>query len=88
MKSMIFSNNETILTRINRNKARKAYEEGKEVLFIPVNCNPLSSYFNLGIWEQKSLEGQYDSFEKLYNAFTYYNCNSETGKYIAFYIKQ
>jgi len=88
MKNLVFREKEMTLQRITRVKAKKAYEDGKEVLFIPVNCNPLSKYFNLGIWENKNLEGQYNSFESLCNAFEFYNCNSETGKYIAFYIKQ
>lgn len=75
------------LKRIPRNKAKAAYNNGLDVLFIPVNCNPLSNYYNLEIWENKNLEGQYSNFESLCNAFEYYNCNNETGKYIAFYIK-
>lgn len=74
------------LKRITRNKARIAYNNGLDVLFIPVKCNPVNPYWTLGIWENKSLEGQYATFEKLCNAFEAYNCNNETGKYIAFYI--
>ena len=74
------------LKRIPKNKARKAYNSGLDVLFIPVNCNPTNNYWNLRIWENKSLDGQYTTFEALCNAFEAYNCNNETGKYIAFYI--
>ena len=74
------------LKRINKYKARKAYYNGLDVLFIPCRMNPLNRAFNLGIWENKNLDGQYSDFTALYNAYSYYNCNNETGKYIAFYI--
>ena len=90
MNKTYFSDNvqgkQVTLKRIPRNKARNAYNNGLDVLFIPVNCNPINHYWNLGIWENKSLDGQYTTFETLCNAFEFYNCNRETGKYIAFYI--
>lgn len=90
MRNLYFSDTvqgkQVTLKRIDRKRARNAYNNGLDVLFIPVNCNPINHYWNLGIWENKSLDGQYTNFEKLCNAFEYYNCNNETGKYIAFYI--
>lgn len=86
MKNIYLHDKGMTLKRINKHKARKAYDNGLDVLFIPCNLNPLNRVFNLGIWENKNLDGQYHDFEALYNAFSYYNCNSETGKYIAFYI--
>jgi hypothetical protein len=74
--------------RITKRKAEQLYNYGFDVLFIPCNLNPENNFYNLGIWENVNLSGQYDNFEKLVNAFTYYNCNSETGKYIAFYMKR
>lgn len=74
--------------RISKTVARKLYNAGYNVLFIPCNLNPENNFYNLGIWENKNLAGQYDSFEKLVNSFEYYNCNNETGKYTAFYIKK
>lgn len=74
------------LKRIPKNIAKSVYNHGLDVLLIPVNCNPVNPYWNLGIWENNKLWGQEETFEKLCNAFEWYNCNSETGKYIAFYI--
>ena len=86
MNNLYFQDKDVTLKRINKYKARVAYYNGLDVLFIPVKCNPLNKHCSLGIWENKNLWGQYDSFSALYNAFSYYNCNNETGKYIAFYI--
>ena len=79
-------NGYTILKRINKRIARKAYNNGLYVLFIPCKCSPTNTWFNLGIWEHKQLDGQYETFDKLCNAFEWYNCNNETGRYITFYI--
>ena len=75
------------LVRISKLAARKEYNNGKEVLFIPCKIHPLNMY-GLGIWENKFLNGQYDNFDELCNWFTWYNCDSERGKYIAFYLKK
>ena len=86
MNNKYFYDKGLTLKRINRQKARIAYNNGLDVLFIPCKCNPINHYINLGIWENKHLDGQYDDFERLCNAFEAYNCNNETGRYIAFYI--
>lgn len=77
----------TDLIRITKSKARKLYNAGKSVLFIPCKLNP-ESFYLLGIWENINLDGQYASFETLCNEFTWYNCTKETGLYIAFYIEK
>ena len=76
------------LERITKQEARKLYNAGIDVLFIPCKLNPENNFYNLGIWENINLLGQYESFEKLCDFFTWYNCTNETGKYIAFYIKK
>lgn len=85
MRNYEFNVNGSTLKRIDKKRARKAYNNGLTVLFCPVNINPLSPW-RLAIPEHKALDGQAETFEKLCNAFEYYNCNNETGKYIAFYI--
>lgn len=76
------------LEKVDRRKAATLYGLGFDVLFIPCNLNPENNFYNLGIWENLFLFGQYESFEKLYNAFRCYNCTHETGKYISFYVKR
>lgn len=83
MKKYHFSN----LERITKTRARKLYNSGNDVLFIPCKLNPENNFYNLGIWQNQNLQGQYKEFEELLNAFEYYNCRPDTGKYTAFYIK-
>ena len=76
------------IERVDRRKAATLYDMGFDVLFIPCKLHPENNFYNLGVWENLFLMGQYKSFPTLENAFTYYNCTSETGKYIAFYVKR
>ena len=73
------------LERISKAQAKKMYNLGLNVLFCPVNMSPIARHNGLMIWQNKDLEGQYDDFEKLCNAYSYYNCVNETGRYIAYY---
>lgn len=70
--------------RIDKRVARRLYDAGEDVLFIPCNMRP-DNMWGLGIVENKYLLGQEETFDKLVNAYTWYNCNNETGRYIAFY---
>ena len=76
------------LERVNKTTARKLYNAGRDVLFIPCKLNPENNFYCLGIWQNKELAGQYETFEKLLNAYEFYNCRPDTGKYTAFYIKK
>ena len=76
------------LERVNKTKARRLYNAGCDVLFIPCKLNPENNFYNLGIWENKELAGQYENFDKLVNAFEFYNCRPDTGNYTAFYINK
>lgn len=89
MRNMVFERKGTgKIIRISKQKARKFYEQGKDVLFIPCNLRP-DSPFMLGIWENKNLDGQYINFDTLVSYYESYNCSdNETGKYAAFYVAQ
>lgn len=77
------------LERINKRAAKKIYNSGVEVLFIPCRLNPENNFFNLGIWINKNMQGYYHfEFETIVNEFEWYNCRSDTGLYTAFYIKK
>ncbi|MBP5412260.1 MAG: hypothetical protein J6Y47_03270 [Bacteroidales bacterium] len=76
--------NYTELKRINKQTARKIYNMNLPVYFIPCKELPLSPWLDFGTWTTKEkTESEFDMF---CNSFEYYNCNNETGKYIAFYI--
>lgn len=75
------------LKRVNKTTAKKLYNSGFDVLFIPCKLNPENNYFCMGIVENKFLESNSGiDFEKLENSFSYYNNRPDTGKYTAFYI--
>lgn len=71
--------------RIDKRVARRLYDAGEDVLFIPCNMRP-DNMWGLGIVENKYLLGQEETFDKLVNAYTWYNCTNETGRYVAFYV--
>lgn len=73
------------MTRIDKRKARKMWQEGKEFLIVAHNLNPYLS----GLLCRKEWQEQFGGdFDKMVNNFTYYNCvNSETGRYPAFWIE-
>ena len=76
-------------TRITKAAARKLYNENKAIYLCPVKLSPVN------IW-QGAMEIRKDciielnnSFDNICNHFSFYNCNyNETGKYIAFYIRE
>lgn len=80
--------NFSTLDRVTKTRARRLYNSGVGVLFIPCKLNPENNFYCLGIWQNKDLQGQYGDFDKLLNAFEYYNCRPDTGNYTAFYIKK
>lgn len=72
--------------RITKTTARKVYDAGGVVHVCPVNLRPGWPWF-----PENDISREYDggaSFDSVVNSATYYNCiNSETGKYLAYYLK-
>ncbi len=69
-------------TRITKHAARKRHNEGLASYMLPCNMNPSN------IWMKPVYTPQGATFAEIVNAFEYYNCNTETGRYAAFYIKE
>lgn len=69
--------------RINKRQARKIYENNGELFMIPHKMNPENSYGML-----LGPVNTFFPFDQIVNSATYYNCNSECGWYLAFYIKK
>lgn len=74
--------------RISKAAAKKEYENGKTIRFVPCKIAPVNAW-GIGFDECKAEGGaEYAGrFESLVNAITWYNCNSATGYYLAYYIK-
>lgn len=74
-----------VFKRINKRSARAAYNNGLTVIFSPCNMRPFNNYFGLDMDINKdNINCQGQDFNKILNAYEYYNCNAETGKYTAF----
>lgn len=68
-------------TRISKAAAKKMYERGENVYICACKMNPEGHWFH-AVWIHPEPE---QTFEQFVNAYTYYNCNYETGYYPAFY---
>lgn len=83
MNEYTVNNGAEIYTRVSKAAARKAYNNGESVFICPVKCNPANKYWQTGI---KIDNAAGDPFDKVVNAFEFYNCGyNELGKYAAFY---
>ena len=71
--------------RISKKAAERAYYDGVTIILTPYKMNPENEFFNLNAAININ---NCDTFENAVNAFTFYNCNNETGKYPAYYIKR
>ena len=74
-----------MFTRISKSAARKVFENGGVLYVCPVKFRPeFSARFTFfGLDSGKEMWASFDAFV---NAFSYYNCNNETGRYPAYYI--
>ena len=72
------------MERVNKTRAEKLFKGGETILFIPCKLNPTSPW-SIGV--EVNTNSTDCSFNELCNAITYYNCNAETGKYLAYYVK-
>ena len=88
MRKYNFDHNGFNFIRINKKRARAAYNNGLTVIFCPCNLRPFG-FYNLGLpMEQNKINQNCDgvTFDKLVNEYEFYNCHPDTGKYTAFYI--
>lgn len=86
MNSLTFSDGTKKFIRVSKPTARKAFYQGLKIALCPVRFNPCGFYYKA--FETSKNEDNND-FNKLVNAFEYYNCQyAETGKYTAFYLVQ
>lgn len=83
MKKYRFENGGKTWARVTKKQARAAYDIGLTVLFCPVKMRPFTPW-HLEIYVDKKSGCEFIS---TVNSFEYYNCNSETGIYTAFYVQ-
>lgn len=74
------------MERVNKTKAKNLYNKGREIALIPCKCHfgcmmyPTANFYNKN--------STHENFEDLCAEFIYYNCNSECGRYLHYYVKE
>lgn len=69
--------------QINKTKAEKFFNEGREIFLLPCRANPHSIWVEMSPLSKK--DG--DNFKSLVNAFEYYNCDGQIGRYAVCFVK-
>lgn len=72
-------------TRIHGSTARRLFEAGQIIYLVPCRVNPASPWACPAGYRKKT--GSARTWAELVNSYTYYNCNTETGRYPAYYIE-
>ena len=70
------------MEKINKEKARKLFNAGKTIRLSASKINPNNVWGFYADIDNSSEK----TFDKLVNEFMYYNCSTETGKRVCFYI--
>lgn len=73
------------MKKINKSTARKLYDEGKEFWITACNMRPEYGIL-IGSLSFEQMAGV--SFDAMVNSFSYYNCDSERGRYPAYYVEE
>ena len=69
--------------RISKSAARKIYEQNGDLYMIPCNLHPENSWGLL-----LGPVATVGTFDRTVTWATYYNCDTERGRYLAFYIRK
>lgn len=80
----------TAYRRITKGNAKKLFVYGHVLIIAPVKANLDSPWHT---WSIMQYNGKDDStpeqsFDRIINSFTYYNCNPQIGLYPKFYIPE
>jgi len=93
MRKYTFTKNGYTFIRINKKEARRAYKNNLKILTVPHNMQLFNSWYEPFTLYRKNREhfilddiGAENDFDNMVNSLEYYNCNNETGNYMAFYI--
>lgn len=74
-------------TRISKRRAEALYNAGHTITMAPVNMilnHVWCAYIRIG---HKLRFNSGEPFDLLVNAYSYYNCNSKAGRYLAYYVE-
>lgn len=69
--------------RVDKKEARRLFEKGVSIHLLASKMKPFTNWTGVGV----VIDNDNDSdFQKVVNQFQYYNCSSETGKAIHYYV--
>lgn len=79
-------------TRITKWKAKGYFAEGKDVYMLPNRLSPANIWMPPALMtrpddEDGEIHNNANLFERIENAYSYYNCNFEVGDYVSFYVR-
>ena len=67
--------------QITKTEAKKRFADGQEICFMPNKINPFGMFSCMMVMPKR------EDFEKSESECVYYNCSSELGNYLHFYIE-
>ena len=90
MKKLEFTNPKTGHTykRVSKQKAKKLFADGHTLIIAPCNFRLFTMWGGFSTMNKCDSENPEFDFNRIINAYTYYNCNNEVGKYPSFYVTE
>lgn len=79
------------MIRINKPLARKMYYSGHTITVVPCKCgvdNIVAKTDMNYLLDSKCGDDMTNRFDRVVREFEYYNCNSETGYYVSYYVTE
>lgn len=93
MLNLVFHHDGKTYTQISKREALKRFIDGDHICISPAKMRPCGAWFNMGMEickhdldDPSPDEDFYTFFDVLCDSFTHYNCTSETGRYIRYYL--
>ena len=72
--------------RVNKQKAKRLYNQGESVTIIPCNVPLLNLW--IGGYTFNIQQTEHREFDKIINSFMFYNCSYQLGRYPAYYVEE
>lgn len=74
--------------KINKGEARKRFDKGETIYLIGCKVSSAVFYSSNCLIQPITIDKSMGTFLELLDSFIFYNCNSETGMYPHYYIKE
>lgn len=74
------------MSELQKKQAEKFFLSGKTIRLTASNLSPTNIWVAFADVNKKTAEEKEETLSQILNAFSYYNCNQQSGKYISFWI--